>query len=523
VHAFQLTGWPSLVPISWVSEDMWTFLQSSPTPTLFVVPTASFPSEEGLSVGSLFLSHEEIFVAICDGRTVAAFRKVSKEIDGFMLSWTRWADLSGKSLARKASQSLLATHLRNLFESQPIPLKVWSHTREDTSVFQVPAGSDGVAEFIQRIEKSALPTTKDAASKSSSSANAPTGFLNITSSAASTKEFLDLLHAPALSKNSHLIPELSQALTQEVPATIRNTEFKARGQLDALVSASAVNLLISQILADSPEIPADWQRFRAQLLRMGSILEVAVSLLSPLTLLLATQASELRGQARSAATKDISDVDIKSKLKEGVFSSSLFCPSSVSAVQEAVQRPAPRLVGLASASKTTQGKPYPYSFLNQGKFKPGSALPYSRDGYPWSRPGKLPFRSAYRPFRSSARGAVRPIPRALPVPESGAAQGTPGREFAPSAYGSSAAYTTPATYFAPRADSARSTYSSQPAYAASTARQVPYTYRSSVGSPYAPRTSPGSRAAYPRAYPTSRRGYSPGRRTASPRRPGSRS
>jgi hypothetical protein len=181
------------------------------------------------------------------------FSKVSKEIDGFMLSWTRLSDISGKSLARKASQSLLATHLRNLFETQPIPSKVWSHTRsEDTSIFQLPSGSDTVSDLIQRVGKSFRSTAQSDALKKASSSTAPTGFLNITSASTPDKEFLDLLHAPALTKSAHLIPEVSQALTQEVPSNIRSTESKARGQLDALVSASAVNFLVSQILAEAP-------------------------------------------------------------------------------------------------------------------------------------------------------------------------------------------------------------------------------------------------------------------------------
>jgi hypothetical protein len=61
-----------------------------------------------------------------------------------------------------------------------------------------------------------------------------------------------LLHSPPLSKSSHLIPEISNALTNEVPSAIRDSESKSRDQLDSLVSVSSISLLISQISSQVP-------------------------------------------------------------------------------------------------------------------------------------------------------------------------------------------------------------------------------------------------------------------------------
>lgn len=83
---------------------------------------------------------------------------------------------------------------------------------------------------------------------------------------------------------------------------------------------------------------------------MGNILDLSVSLLSPLTQFLSSEVSKLRLQARVAATREISDSDIRSKLREGALSSSLFCPDSVTAVQEAIQRPAPRQIRLSKTA-----------------------------------------------------------------------------------------------------------------------------------------------------------------------------
>ena len=84
--------WPTCIPVTNFSEDMFAFLNSDLLPTRFrlVLRHNTEVSLEGLTVGEKFIGHEEAFITEFDRTLGIIFRDMSETISGLSSNLSRW-------------------------------------------------------------------------------------------------------------------------------------------------------------------------------------------------------------------------------------------------------------------------------------------------------------------------------------------------------------------------------------------------------------------------------------------------
>ena len=116
--------WPTCIPVTNFSEDMFAFLNSDPPKQFRLVLRHNIEvSLEGLTVGEKFIGHEEAFIAEFDGTLGIIFRGMSEAISGLSSNLSRWDETRPSP---KASLKTRQNEIRMLCDLTAKFLKPWT-------------------------------------------------------------------------------------------------------------------------------------------------------------------------------------------------------------------------------------------------------------------------------------------------------------------------------------------------------------------------------------------------------------
>ena len=343
--------WPTCIPVTNFSEEMFAFLNSDLPPTRFrlVLRYNAEVSLEGLTVGEKFIGHEEAFIAVFDGTLGIIFRSISEAISAIS-NLSRWDETrpSPKVSSLKTRQNEIRM-LCDLTAEFPKPL---THRSKDN-----------VTTFgTMRLQLSRSYNTENP-----SKVKVPSLPRLLSSTVPEEAVLLSFLHVVTLPDNAHVIEGVAQTFTSEVPAPERKLDGEARLMAFSGLSALSFVRHAANILEELAQPGTTLTNSKGILEGVGRMLLTGAEVFEPVLSKLVEDSKTVRRRIRTQATSSIIDTDIKSRLLQApIQSPGLFSEPSVHLVEEAVLRPAPREIKTkTNAPRKTYSKDFPHNLVSR--------------------------------------------------------------------------------------------------------------------------------------------------------------